>query len=62
LRLSKYARRSDGKEIPLGESAVALYKIRTSKKPGKHFIPGTIEFTDQDGKTQRIAKPLNTWW
>jgi len=53
---------SDGKEIPLGESAVALYKIRTSKKPGKHFIPGTIEFTDQDGKTQRIAKPLNTWW
>jgi len=46
----------NGKSIELNNMALAITKIKTSKKPGKHFIPVQITYIDQDGKEQTIMK------
>ena len=38
------------KNVSLSETGVAFYSFKASNKPGKHFVPVTLEFTDQDGK------------
>ncbi len=34
------------------------YKFKTSSKPGKHSIPAVIEYTDDDGRWQKITKDI----
>jgi len=45
------------KNVTLSENGVAIYSFKASNKPGKHFVPVTLEFTDHDGKkmTQEFA-------
>jgi hypothetical protein len=45
-----------GDNIPLNESAVAVYKIKAPSGIGKHIYPVRIEYKDQDGKLQWITK------
>jgi hypothetical protein len=47
-----------GKNIPINEMGVAIAKFKASTKPGKHFVPVEISYTDQDGKRQTIAKTI----
>jgi len=46
-----------GKEIPI-DGGVAIAKLKVSDKPGKHFIPVVVSYTDQDGKMETITKPV----
>lgn len=39
-------------------NGVALYKFKTSRKPGKYSIPVTIEYTDDIGKRQVVKEKL----
>ncbi|MEI9810185.1 MAG: hypothetical protein WDO16_21235 [Bacteroidota bacterium] len=45
-----------GKEVTAGDEGIALYKFKSSSKPGTHFIPVKLSYTDQDGKEQTIEK------
>lgn len=47
-----------GENIPLNESAIAVYKIKAPNEIGKHTYPVRIEFRDQDGKLQWITKEV----
>jgi GldM N-terminal domain len=46
------------KEIPLDDSAVSKYKIKTPDKPGNYSVPIKISYTDQDGKKQFIESRI----
>jgi hypothetical protein len=48
----------NGKKIELNDMAVAITKIKVSDKPGKHFIPVQITYTDQGGRQQTISKDV----
>jgi hypothetical protein len=48
----------NGKKVELEEDLQAKLKIRVSEKPGQYSIPVTIEFTDQDGIKQTVAKEV----
>jgi len=46
------------RNIEIDESGVAVYKFNASTKAGKHIVPISINFTDQDGKKQLITKDV----
>jgi hypothetical protein len=46
----------DGKEIKLDQDAVAVYKFVATGKPGKHWVPVTIEFSKRDGSRETVWK------
>lgn len=48
----------NNKLIALEYDGAARYKIKSSRKPGKHYIPVKIEYTDQDGKSLTIQKTV----
>lgn len=48
----------NGKEIQLNETGIAVTSFSASRKPGQHFVPVEITYTDQDGKQQTIAKTV----
>lgn len=56
--------RIKGIKIPIDESGAATYKFPVSNKPGKHFIPVEISFTDEEGikrnETKRIEYTVAT--
>jgi hypothetical protein len=47
-----------GKPIPINESAIAVYKFKAEKRPGKYYIPIKIKYTDQDGKAVTVEKEI----
>ena len=47
-----------GENIPLNESAIAVYKIKAPNGIGKHIYPVRIEYKDQDGKLQWVTKEV----
>ena len=46
------------KQIPLNENAIAVFKFKAEKKPGKYYVPVKINFTDQNGRKQSIEKEI----
>jgi len=44
--------------IPIDEMGVATFKFRASKKPGKHFVPVEISYTDQEGIKRKLSKTV----
>jgi gliding motility-associated protein GldM len=48
----------DGKNIPINDEHVAISKFKAVGKPGKHFVPVQITYTDMDGKKQTIRKTV----
>ena len=47
-----------GKEIPITERGLAVYKLKASSKPGKYYVPVKINYTDQDGKQITVQKEI----
>lgn len=43
--------------VSLRETGAAVYSFKASNKPGKHFVPVKIEFTNQDG--QKMTQEFN---
>jgi hypothetical protein len=50
--------RIKGIKIPIDESGAATYKFPVSNKPGKHFIPVEISFTDEEGIKRNETKRI----
>lgn len=50
--------RIKGIKIPIDESGAATYKFPVSNKPGKHFVPVEISFTDEEGIKRKETKRL----
>lgn len=46
--------------VELNYNGVAIYRLNASSKPGKHYVPVKINYTDQDGRKQSIQKEMNT--
>jgi gliding motility-associated protein GldM len=55
-RFTKPEIKINGKIIELDGTGVATNKISVSAKPGKHYVPVKITYTDQDGKMQTVEK------
>jgi hypothetical protein len=45
-------------KIKLNQGGVAEFKMKASSKPGKHYIPVKIDFTDEYGKKETIEKSV----
>lgn len=48
----------EGSQVELSEDGAAHRKLTASASLGKHSVPVTIEFTDQEGKKQVIKKDI----
>ncbi|MBS1566312.1 MAG: hypothetical protein JST39_18155, partial [Bacteroidetes bacterium] len=48
----------DGKKFKLNGDNVAEYTITASGRPGKYYVPFTIEFYNSDGKLVTISKKI----
>jgi hypothetical protein len=46
----------NGQRVNMEADAVAYYNQKAPSKPGKYKVPVEIDFTDQDGKKQKITK------
>ena len=42
--------------VPIDWTGVTTFKIKAPIKPGKHFIPVELSYTDQEEKKQTIPK------
>jgi gliding motility-associated protein GldM len=49
----------NGHIVPVSSQGVAVYKLSSSKKAGKHVIPVDISYTDQDGRKQSSTFKVN---
>jgi hypothetical protein len=47
-----------GIKIPVSESGEATYKFKSDQNLGKHSLPLSISYTDQDGKKNIIEKAI----
>ena len=47
-----------GKKIPIDVTGVAIASFKAPNKPGKHFVPVEVSYTDQDGKKQTITRTI----
>ena len=45
-----------GKKVQVDEYGLAAYKFQASTQAGKHTVPVTLKFIDQEGKEQYITK------
>ncbi|MGZ8558715.1 MAG: hypothetical protein ACXWWC_10290 [Chitinophagaceae bacterium] len=48
----------NGMNVDIDETGVAVYTFKASPKAGKHIVPVTISFTDQNGNKQLITKDV----
>jgi gliding motility-associated protein GldM len=48
----------NGKAVEIDETGVAVSKLKSSPKPGKHYIPVRVTYIDQDQKKQTIEKTV----
>jgi hypothetical protein len=46
------------KPVRLHDNAIAIYKLKAASKPGKYYVPVRINYTDQDGKEQTVAREV----
>ena len=44
--------------IPLAADGAAHYRLKAPSKPGKHYIPVKINYTDQEGRAQSVVKEI----
>jgi gliding motility-associated protein GldM len=47
-----------GRKIPIDETGAAISKFKAIGKPGKHFVPVQISYTDQDGNKRTMTKTV----
>lgn len=48
----------NGKHIDINSDGVAIYKFKSSSKPGKHYVPVSIEFIKPDGQKIKVEKKI----
>ena len=44
--------------VPVNENAIAVFRFKAEKQPGKYYVPVKINYTDQDGRRQSIQKQI----
>ncbi len=48
-----------GKNVPVDENAIAIYKLKTPLKAGKYYLPVKVEFTKQNGARDTMEKTIS---
>ena len=44
--------------IPMNENAISIYKLKAPSQPGKYYVPVKINYTDQNGMQQSVAREV----
>ncbi len=48
----------NGIEVSVNSNGVAEYQFKASEKPGRHYVPVTFDYIDENGEKKSIAKSI----